>query len=126
MIVIDDKYMEEMFKKDPQFKKGYDALEDKYNLIGTFMEMKYESGLTQEEIAKKMGTSQPAISRFMLCNIMPSMKMILRYAKATDCKVKLTYEKSNKAISPKHKKNKLASPLKRASYHNPHHEEARP
>lgn len=99
MITIDDKYMEQMFKKDPEFKKGYDALGDQYNLIKTFMRMRAACDMTQEEIAKKMGTSPGALSRFLRCNVMPNMNTILRYAKATGFKVTLNCEKLNKPLS---------------------------
>ncbi|HTV75081.1 MAG TPA: helix-turn-helix transcriptional regulator [Candidatus Acidoferrales bacterium] len=51
------------------------------------------TGLTQEELAKRMGTSVPAISRLESGFHMPSMKTLQRLAEALGARVKidLTY-----------------------------------
>ena len=49
--------------KDPEFKKEYDLLEDEFVLAKEILQLRKEQNLTQKELAKKVGTSQPAIAR---------------------------------------------------------------
>lgn len=45
------------------FKEAWHALEDEYSTLKVFIEARKASGLSQEEIAKRMGTTKSAISR---------------------------------------------------------------
>lgn len=47
------------------------------------------AGLSQEALAKKMGTTQSAIARIESGRNMPSMKTIKRYAEATGSRLSL-------------------------------------
>ena len=49
--------------KDPEFKKEYDALEEEFTLAQEFITLRAEKNLTQSQLAKLVGTSQPAIAR---------------------------------------------------------------
>jgi predicted transcriptional regulator len=49
--------------KDPELKKEYDALEKEFELAKEIIRLRKEMNLTQKELAKKAGTSQPAIAR---------------------------------------------------------------
>ncbi|MFW5762536.1 MAG: helix-turn-helix domain-containing protein [Cyclobacteriaceae bacterium] len=49
--------------KDPKFKKEYDLLEEEFVLAKEILQLRKEQNLTQKELAKKVGTSQPAIAR---------------------------------------------------------------
>jgi predicted transcriptional regulator len=49
--------------KDPEFKKEYDSLEEEFILAKEILQLRKEQNLTQKELAKKVGTSQPAIAR---------------------------------------------------------------
>ena len=41
--------------KNPEFKAQYDALEDEYKAIEALIDARNEAGLTQSEVAKRMG-----------------------------------------------------------------------
>lgn len=45
------------------FKEAWDSLEQQYGLLKVFIEARKSAGLTQEEIAKKMGTTKSVVSR---------------------------------------------------------------
>ena len=49
--------------KDPEFKAQYDALEDEYKAIEALIDARNEAGLTQSEVAKRMGITQSAVAR---------------------------------------------------------------
>ena len=49
--------------KNPEFKAQYDALEDEYKAIEALIDARNEAGLTQSEVAKRMGITQSAVAR---------------------------------------------------------------
>ena len=78
---------------DPEFKAAYDALEEEYSALSTFLSARKSAGLTQEEIAKRMGTTKSAISRLESSlgsgRSSPSLSTLRRYASAVGCKLEL-------------------------------------
>ena len=47
----------------PGFKAAWDALEEGYATLGALLDARKQSGLTQEEVATRMGTTKSAVSR---------------------------------------------------------------
>lgn len=76
--------------KDPKFKKEYERLGPKYDLIRQVIEAKTKLGLTQKEIANRMGTKQSALARFESGNINPTLNFMQKLAKALNMTLKLT------------------------------------
>ncbi|WP_232023449.1 hypothetical protein [Thiomicrorhabdus aquaedulcis] len=56
MMTLDELKSELM--QQPDFKKEYDALEEEFKLIEVLVDMRQKAGLTQEEIAQKIGTKK--------------------------------------------------------------------
>jgi DNA-binding XRE family transcriptional regulator len=88
--------------KDPEFKKEYDALEDEFALLDEFLNARKRSGLTQDEIAERMGTKAPAIARIESGGgkkkHSPSIATLRRYADAVGCRLQIKLV-PNKTIS---------------------------
>lgn len=84
-----DDYKKE-WMKNPKFRKAYDDLELEYALIDKIIEKRIKEGLTQTEIARRMGTKQSAISRFESGNYNPTLAFIKKLADALDVKLKIT------------------------------------
>ncbi|WP_035241694.1 helix-turn-helix domain-containing protein [Desulfobacter vibrioformis] len=75
-------------------KKEYDALAPVYELRKKLIEMRMSKGLTQAEIAKKMGTNKSNISR-LECgeNVsFPTLATISKYANALGYKVNVEFK----------------------------------
>lgn len=68
--------------KDPEFKKGYDALEPEFAIVSAIIGKRIKEGLTQSQLAKKIGTKQSAISRLESGNYNPSITFLSKIAKA--------------------------------------------
>lgn len=68
---------------DPEVAAAYEALEDEYALAKAMMQARMQSGLTQEELAKRMGTTQSVIARWESGKTLPSSRTLLRVAEAT-------------------------------------------
>lgn len=84
--------MRELKKKwmlDPAFRKEYDALEPEFTIAKTLIEARISAGLTQEEVAKRMGTTQSVVARLESGSALPSMKTIRRYAEATGTRAEI-------------------------------------
>ena len=47
----------------PGFDEAWDALEEEYAALGALLDARKTAGLTQEALAKKMGTTKSAVSR---------------------------------------------------------------
>ncbi len=58
---LEDLISEEL--KDPSFKKEFDSLEEEFVLAKEVILLRKTNNLTQKELAKLAGTSQPAIAR---------------------------------------------------------------
>ena len=68
---------------DPEAKVAYEALEDEYALARAILAAWAKSGLTQEKLAKRMGTTQSVVARWESGKTLPSCRTLLRLAKAT-------------------------------------------
>ncbi|MCA9324413.1 helix-turn-helix transcriptional regulator, partial [Candidatus Saccharibacteria bacterium] len=73
--------------ENTEVKTAYDDLGDEFELISTLLTMREKSGLTQGELAKKMGTRAPNISRLESGRANPSLKTLVNYAHACGFKL---------------------------------------
>jgi len=73
--------------KDPNYRKAYDDLELEFNLISALIAHRLGKGLTQKQLAEKVGTKQSAIARFESGNCNPSLAFIKKLARALDTKL---------------------------------------
>ncbi|MCB1754317.1 MAG: helix-turn-helix transcriptional regulator [Gammaproteobacteria bacterium] len=79
------------YKNDPEYAAEYDALEDEFALASAVINARKQANLTQEELAKKMETTQAQIARIE-GGKMPSMRTLERLAAATGTQLKVTFE----------------------------------
>ena len=67
---------------DPEVKAEYDRLGPIFAVVGEMIEARRAAGLTQTDIATRMGTSQSVVARLENARHMPTFDMIARYAAA--------------------------------------------
>lgn len=77
---------------DPAYQAAYDALEEEFALVSSVIEARTRAKLTQEQLAKKMGTTQAVVARLESGRSMPSTRTLERFAKATGTKLRITFE----------------------------------
>jgi len=78
------------FKKallaNPDVKKAYDALEEEYSTLHAMLDARLAAGLTQADVAARMGTTVSAISRLESSlrseKHSPSFSTLRKYAQA--------------------------------------------
>ncbi len=81
----------ERMMADPEFRKEYGALEEEFALIEAMIEARTQANMTQADVAKAMGVSQPRVARIESGKNV-SLETLRRYAKATGGKLKISIE----------------------------------
>src|SRR3989442_13942847 len=78
--------------KEPKYRKAYEALEEEFALASAVIDARNRAGLTQEELARKMGTTQPVVARLESGRPRASMRTLERLAKATGPRLVIRFE----------------------------------
>ena len=81
--------------KDPAFRREYEKLEPEFAIVRAIVEARAKKNISQEELAKRMGTGQAVISRLESANASPSLSLIKRLAEALNLKVELRFTSKN-------------------------------
>jgi len=79
--------------QNPDFKKEYIALEDEFTTLDALLAARRQAGMTQEQVASRMGVSQPSLARVEASlgshRHSPSLEMLRKYAAAVNCKLEI-------------------------------------
>ena len=74
-------------------KAEYDALEPEFSLLRELLHARQEAGMSQADIAKKMGTKAPAVTRLETSltsgKHSPSIATLKKYAQALGCHLEI-------------------------------------
>jgi ribosome-binding protein aMBF1 (putative translation factor) len=87
--------VEEVFaewRKDPEYVAAYDALEEAFGLAAALIQARARAGLTQEQVAQRMGTTQAVVARLESGRGKPSTRTLERFAKATNSRLRIIFE----------------------------------
>ena len=79
--------------KNPEFVAAYDALEEEFALAEALIRARGQADMTQEDVARAMGTTQAAVARLESGRSMPSTRTLQRFADATGTKLRIHFEK---------------------------------
>ncbi len=77
--------------KEPKYRKAYEALEEEFTLAGAVIDVRSRAGLTQKQLARKMGTTQPVVARLESGRARPSMRTLERIADATGSRLLISF-----------------------------------
>ena len=82
----------------PGVKKAYDDLAEEFAFLDEVLKARAESGLSQAEVAARIGTTQSAIARLESAapKHSPSIATLRRYAKALGYKLDIRLVKENR------------------------------
>lgn len=74
-----------------EVKDQFDDLRDEYALLDEFLKARAEQGLTQAQVAEKIGTTQSAVARMESGRgkHSPSLATLSKYAEALGCKLEV-------------------------------------
>jgi DNA-binding XRE family transcriptional regulator len=77
-------------RKRKGFTKAYEDLDGEYSLVRELLSARSRAGLTQDEVAKSMGTTKSAVSRLeAVGKHSPSVTTLKKYAQAVGCQVEI-------------------------------------
>ena len=74
-------------------KKEYDKLTPRYGAISELISARINGGITQKELAQKIGTKQSAIARFEAGNVNPSLGFLEKMAGGMGYKINISLSK---------------------------------
>ncbi len=77
--------------KDPAYLEEYDALEGEFAVAAALIRARAEAGLTQQQLAERMGTKQEVVARWEGGKVMPSTRTLARLAKATGTTLRISF-----------------------------------
>ncbi len=90
-IKASDLHAEDM-ANDPAYRAGYEALEEEFALVDTLLRARKRARITQAELARRMGTTESAVSRLESGRSRPNTRTLKRYAEATGHRVVIRLE----------------------------------
>jgi ribosome-binding protein aMBF1 (putative translation factor) len=81
------------WRKDPEYVREFDAQAEEFALATALIKARADAGLTQEELAQRMGTTQSVIARLEGGKSRPSTTTLARVAKATGTRLRVSFER---------------------------------
>jgi len=78
--------------KNKEYRKTYDDLAPEFALARAVIHARATAGLTQEQLAQRMETTQSVIARLESGRSRPSTQTLERLAEATGTRLKISFE----------------------------------
>src|SRR4051794_15469268 len=79
--------------KNPAVQAEYDAQAEEFDLLDELLRARQRAGLTQAEVAARMGTKTPAVARLEAGGgsrrHSPSIATLRKYARAVGCRLEI-------------------------------------
>lgn len=79
------------WKKDPRYVAAYNALEEEFDLASSMIKARAAADMTQEQVARAMGTTQAVVARLESGKVLPSTRTLERFAKATKTRLRISF-----------------------------------
>jgi ribosome-binding protein aMBF1 (putative translation factor) len=86
--------LHERWMKSRAYRRAHEALAAEFDLARALIRARVRAGLTQEQLAKRMETSQSMIARLESGRSRPSTQTLERVAAATGTRLRIRFERS--------------------------------
>ena len=98
-------------------KKAYDELAEEFAFLDEVLKARTESGLTQAEVAARVGTTQSAIARLESAESKhsPSIATLQKYAQALGYKVKVRLVKDERPLTTRSRRRAAKAAARRSA-----------
>ncbi len=83
---------EKKLLKRKGFKKLSDKNEPKFQLVRSLINARFKKNLSQKELAKRIGSRQPVISRLENMESHPTLSLLERISQALDTKLHIYFQ----------------------------------
>jgi transcriptional regulator with XRE-family HTH domain len=77
-------YVAERQARDPEFKAAWEETRPQFEFRRALVMARIEAGLTQREMAERLGVKQAAVARWEAGETMPTLDTLFRVAKALE------------------------------------------
>jgi len=78
--------------KNPKYRREYEKLQPEFEIANQMIEARLKKKMSQEQLAKRVGTGQAVISRLEGMNASPSLSLLKRVASALGTKITITVQ----------------------------------
>ena len=101
----------------PGVKKAYDDLAEEFAFLDEVLKARAETGLTQAEVAARVGTTQSAIARLESAEPKhsPSIATLQKYAKALGYKVEIRLVKNERPLTTRSRGGSAKAAVRRSA-----------
>lgn len=94
--------------QNPAVHAAYEACSPEFDILRQMLQARQDAGLTQAQVAERMGTKPPAVTRLEASlssgQHSPSLATLRKYAEAVGCHLEVrlvrTRTRSNKGLEP--------------------------
>jgi transcriptional regulator with XRE-family HTH domain len=70
--------------RNPEVRAAYEDSQSRHRLVDALVRMRHRLGMTQTQVARRMGVKQPSISGFETEGSDPRLSTLQRYARSVD------------------------------------------
>jgi len=78
--------------KNPEYRKAHEAFAPEFELARAVIDARVKAGLTQEQLARRMDTTQSVIARLESGRTRPSTQTLERLAVATGTRLRISFD----------------------------------
>ena len=79
--------LHDKWREDEEYRTAYEALEPEFALAKELIAARGRAGLTQADVAARMGTTQSVVARIESGRNPPNLKTLEKYARAVGMRV---------------------------------------
>ncbi|OGG22019.1 hypothetical protein A3D03_00445 [Candidatus Gottesmanbacteria bacterium RIFCSPHIGHO2_02_FULL_40_13] len=83
--------LEKEWMKNPKFVREWEKIEPEYQLARSLIGLRLKKKLSQTDLARKIGTKQPVVSRIESMTTSTTISVLKRIAQALDVKLQIRF-----------------------------------
>ena len=76
--------------KDARYRSAFEAMAPEFDLAKSLIKARSRAGLSQAQVARRMGTTQSVVAKLESGQSLPSTRTLHRFAKATGSRLKIS------------------------------------
>jgi DNA-binding XRE family transcriptional regulator len=88
-VTIPFKKLKDEWMKDAEFRAEYERLKPEFALALALIKAREKAGMTQAQVARRMGTTQSVVARIEGGQNPPNLKTLQRYAEAVGRRIQV-------------------------------------
>ena len=90
---------EKRILKNKRFLQAIKKVDYEYQLAKSLIELRLKRKMSQKDLAKKIGTKQPVISRIETASVKPSISLLERIAEALGAKLEVKFHENKRSFT---------------------------